>query len=57
MHEHIRRVAVSTAYQTTVAIGLLLFPLALALRQTVGVGLPIDRVLDRLLVAYEEDAS
>ena len=57
MYDRIRRFAVSMAYQTTVAMALLLFPVALMLRRTVGVGLPLNRVLDRLLAAYETDAN
>ena len=53
MRKYLRRLAVTTVYQTTVTLGLLLFPLALALRQTTGIRLPIHRILDPLLQAYE----
>lgn len=57
MREYARHFAVAAAYQLTVAFGLLLFPLALALRRTVGIGLPINRVLDRVHAAYESDPA
>lgn len=57
MRKTVRRVAVTTIYQTTVAVGLLLFPLALALRQTTGIRLPIDRILDPLLRAYKTNVT
>ena len=57
MRRYIRRVAVAAAYQLTVAMGLLLFPLALVLRRTVGVRLPVHRLLDRVLDAYESDLA
>ena len=57
MREYLRRVAVSTVYQTTVALGLVLFPLALALRRTTGIRLPIDRILEPLLRAYETNVT
>ncbi len=57
MRTYLRRVAVATAYQLTVALGLLLFPVALVLRRTVGVGLPLNRLLDRVLAAYESDVA
>lgn len=57
MFEPIRRVAVSATYQLTVALGLVLFPLALAMRHTVGVGLPVNRLLNRVQTAYESEPS
>lgn len=57
MRAHLHRTAVFTAYQTSVAIGIVLLPLAVALRRTVGIKLPLHRVIEPVLRAYEADAG
>ena len=57
MHARFRAVLAMVAYQSTVALALLLFPVALVLRRTVGVRLPLDRVIDRALAAHGPDSA
>lgn len=56
MRTRIHRSAVFAAYQTSVMLGIVLLPLAVMLRRTVGIVLPIHRLLEPVRQAYE-DAS
>lgn len=53
MRNHLHRTAIFAAYQATVAMGILLLPVAVALHRTTGVRLPLHRVIDPVLRAYE----
>jgi hypothetical protein len=56
MTSRIRATALFAAYQLTVAVGILLLPLAILARQA-GLRLPLDRVLARLDRAHAEAAE
>lgn len=53
MYDAVRRAGLLAMYQTTVALGILLMPVALLVRRA-GLRLPIDRVVDALGTAYDE---
>lgn len=57
MRTHLHRTAVVAAYQTSMTIGILLLPIAVALRRTFGVRLPLHRVIEPVLRAYEADSD
>jgi hypothetical protein len=52
MRSTLNRATVFALYQLSLLTGILLFPLAVAMRQ-VGVTLPVHRAIDRLGAAYE----
>ncbi|MFB6156911.1 MAG: hypothetical protein ABEJ34_03615 [Haloferacaceae archaeon] len=53
MFDDVRRAGLLAAYQATVALGILLMPVALLVGQA-GVRLPVDRLVDALGTAYDE---
>lgn len=55
MRTNLHRGAVATAYQFTMVVGIMLLPIAVAVRRTVGVTLPLHRVIAPVLAAYERD--
>jgi hypothetical protein len=55
MYTRIHRAILFALYQTSVAVSILLLPLAIATRQ-VGVTLPVHRVVNRLEQAYDAAA-
>ena len=52
-----KRTALFAAYQLSLLTGILLLPVALVLRRSVGVVLPLHRFLDTVRNAYEQDAD
>ncbi|MFB6256980.1 MAG: hypothetical protein ABEH58_09705 [Haloplanus sp.] len=56
MFDAVRRAGLFALYQTTVALGILLMPVALLARQ-VGLRLPVGRLVDALGTAYDEARS
>jgi hypothetical protein len=59
MFDRMTRLALFALYQSSVALGILLLPVALVLRQA-GVTLPVHRVVERTENAYRtgtEDAA
>ncbi len=52
-----QRTALFAVYQLSVMLGILLLPFALVLRRTVGIALPVHRVLDSVQTAMERDAD
>lgn len=57
MAVRVRRTALFAAYQLSVMLGIMLMPLALLLRRSVGVALPVRRVLDPVRRAYEHTSQ
>jgi len=55
MTQRVERLALFTLYQTTIAVGILLMPIALLARQA-GVTLPIHRFVERSGAAYRARA-
>ena len=55
MRTQLNRGATYTAYQTSVILGIALLPLAVQLRRTTGIVLPIHRLIDRARSAYENE--
>lgn len=53
MIDRLTSIATFAAYQTSVAVGIALMPLALVARQ-LGVTLPIHRLIERTESAYEQ---
>lgn len=53
MKQRVLRISLFALYQLSIALGIVLLPVALAVRQ-VGVTLPIHRFVDRLETAYEQ---
>ncbi|MFB6133776.1 MAG: hypothetical protein ABEJ55_02180 [Halanaeroarchaeum sp.] len=51
MYDRLSTVATFAAYQTTVALGIALLPLAI-LANRFGVSLPVHRLIDRTETAY-----
>jgi hypothetical protein len=51
----VRRLALFALYQTTVALGILLLPVALLARRA-GISLPVGRAVETLGDAYEDAA-
>lgn len=56
MIERLSNVALFALYQTTIAIGLLMLPLAIVMKR-IGVSLPIHRFITRVERAYEARTS
>lgn len=54
MRRFVRRLATAAGYQLTVIAGLLLLPVAVTVRK-IGVTLPMRRVVDAALDAYESE--
>jgi len=52
MHTHLQRATVFVLYQLSLLTGIVLLPIALAMRK-VGLDLPVHRVVDRMNAAYE----
>lgn len=55
MRTQLHRGATYTAYQTSVMLGIALLPLAVQLRRTTGIALPLHRLIDRTRRAYERN--
>ena len=53
MRSNLHRGAVATAYQLTMMTGIMLLPFAVVVRRTVGVTLPLHRIIAPILAAYE----
>lgn len=56
MHTHLHRATVFVMYQLSLLTGILLLPMALAMRK-VGLTLPVHRVIDRVGAAYEQTSE
>jgi hypothetical protein len=56
MIDAVRRLALFALYQTTVALGILLLPVALLARRA-GINLPVGRVVETLGTAYEDTSE
>lgn len=56
MHTHLQRATVFALYQLSLLTGIVLLPVALAMRK-VGLTLPVGRVVDRMETAYEHAAE
>lgn len=56
MIDSLQRITLFALYQFTVALGILLMPVALAARQA-GVSLPIGRLIDAVGTAYDDTAA
>ena len=52
MRIRLQRATVFVLYQLSLLIGIVLLPMALAMRR-IGIVLPVHRVVDRLETAYE----
>jgi len=52
MIDRLTKIATLTAYQTSLAVGIALLPMALLARQ-LGITLPIHRLVERTEAAYE----
>ena len=50
------RLVVLALYQLTLAVGIVLLPIALVTRK-IGISLPFDRVISRLSDAYERSST
>lgn len=57
MRTQLHRGVTYTAFQTSVMLGIALLPLAVMIRRTTGVVLPLHRMIDRTRRAYEEHAA
>lgn len=57
MRAHLQRGIVSTAYHTSVMIGIAVLPLAVQLRRVTGVTLPIHALIERTRRAYEPEQA
>lgn len=55
MRHQLHRGITYTAFQTSLMLGIALLPLAVMIRQTTGVVLPIHRVIDRTRRAYDDE--
>ncbi|WP_267639605.1 hypothetical protein [Haloarchaeobius amylolyticus] len=56
MIDRATQAALFALYQTSIALGIVLMPLALAMRRF-GVSLPVHRLVERFGGAYEETAA
>lgn len=57
MKRQLQRTTLFALYQSSVAVGILLMPVALLMRRTVGVSIPLHRVLNVLERAYDRTDS
>ena len=56
MIDRLTKIATLTAYQTTLALGIALLPVAILARQ-LGITLPVHRLVQRTESAYEAQAQ
>lgn len=56
MRTHLHRASVFVLYQLSLLAGIVLLPMALAMRQ-VGLTLPVHRLIDRVGDAYERTSE
>lgn len=57
MRTRLHQLTVVAAYQLSVLLGILLLPLAVGLNRSVGIGIPLHRILTPLRRAYEADTA
>ena len=57
MRTRLHQFAVVAIYQLSVLLGILLLPLAVGLNRSVGIDIPLHRVLTPLRRAYEADTT
>ncbi len=55
MIQRFTKVALLTAYQSTLALGIALMPIALAARK-LGITIPVHRLIERMELAYRSVA-
>ena len=57
MKHQLQRTTLFALYQSSVALGIMLMPIALLMRRTVGISIPLHRVLQVTARAYDRADS
>lgn len=55
MSSRIQGAALAAIHQLTIAIGLVMLPFAVALRQILGITIPVHRIIDPIRRAYDAE--